>query len=72
MNVCMYKIFFNPVNPEKGIIPIRTNKIFKNRILNLNIPGEELNVNKIHRANKYFSKKKKKKKKMWLIVVFFF
>ena len=39
--VYIYKILFNPVNPESGIIPIRINK---NRILNLNIPGKELNV----------------------------
>ena len=30
---------FNPVNPELGTIPSRTNKTFKNRILNLNNPG---------------------------------
>ena len=30
----MYKILFNTVNPELGMILIRTNKIFKNRILN--------------------------------------
>ena len=37
------------------MISIRTNKkIFKNRISNSNIPGKELNVNKIHRANKCF------------------
>ena len=41
-----------------GIIPTRTNKeIFKNRILDLNIPGKELNVNKIHRANNFFPQK---------------
>ena len=49
----------NPVNPELGIIPIRTNKIFENRILNLNNPGKELNVNKIHRANNPPAKNKK-------------
>ena len=61
MYVCIYVcihiyiILFNPVNPESGIIPIRTNKeIFKNRILYLNIPGKELNVNRIHWANKFF------------------
>ena len=43
-------ILFNPINPELGTIPSRTNKIFKNRILNLNNPGQELNVNKIHGA----------------------
>ena len=43
------------------MIPIRTNKIFKNRILNLNDPSKELNVNKIHRVNNFFSQKKKKK-----------
>ena len=54
-------MLFNQVNLESGIIPIRTNKkIFKNRIINLNIPGKELNVNKIHRANKFSQKKKKK------------
>ena len=40
-----------------GIILVGTNEIFKNRILNLNIPGKELNVNKIHRANNFFQKK---------------
>ena len=30
---------------------MNTNKIFQNRILNLNNPGKELNVNDIHRAN---------------------
>ena len=41
------------------MIPIRTNKkIFKDRILNLNIPGKELNVNKIHRASKFPPPKK--------------
>ena len=53
---------FNPVNPELGIIPFGTNKIFTKRILNLNIPGKKLNVNKIHRGNSFFQKKKKKKK----------
>ena len=52
-------IFFKPVNPELGIIPISTTKIFKNRILDLNNPGKELNVNKIHRANFSFEEKKK-------------
>ena len=54
---------FNPVNPELGTILSRTNKIFKNRILNLNNPGQGLNVNKNHRANYFLFKKKKKKKK---------
>ena len=45
---------------RKGIIPLRTNKIFKIRILNLNNPVKELNVNKIHRANNFLYKKKKK------------
>ena len=49
-------ILFNPVNPELGTITRKTIKIFKNRILNLDIPGKELNVNKIHRANKIFLK----------------
>ena len=41
MYVCM--ILLNPVKPELGIIPIKTNKkIFKNRMLNLNITGKEL------------------------------
>ncbi len=44
-------ILFNPVNPELGTIPSRTIKIFKNRILNLSNPGQELNVNKIHIAD---------------------
>ena len=41
-------ILFHPVNPELGTIPSRTDKIFKNRILNLNNPGQEMYVNKIH------------------------
>ena len=44
-------MIFNTVNPEWGIIPMGTNKIFKNRVLNSNNSGKELNVNKIHRAN---------------------
>ena len=56
--IYIYKILFSPVNPESEIIPISTNKIFKNRILNLNNPGKELNVNKIHRANNFLLKKK--------------
>ena len=39
------------------MIPIKTNKIFKKRILNQNNTSKELSVNKIHRAN-IFSKKK--------------
>ena len=46
--IYIYKILFNPVNMELGTIPSRTNKIFKNGILNLSKPGQELNVNKIH------------------------
>ena len=53
----IYKILFNPVNPELGIIPIRTSKMFKNRISNLNNPIKELNVNKINRANNFLLKK---------------
>ena len=59
-NGCIYiyiYILYNPVNPELGIIPNWTNKIFKNRILNLNNPDKELNVNKIHRANDFLLKK---------------
>ena len=54
--VCIYKILFNTVNLESGTIPTRTNKIFKNRILNLSNPSQELNVNKIHRANNFLIK----------------
>ena len=43
-----------------GTISSRTNKIFKNRILNLNNPGQKLNVNKIDCANYLLFKKKKK------------
>ena len=50
-------MLFNRVNSGEGIIPIRTNKIFKSRILDLNNPGKELNVNKIQRANNFPSKK---------------
>ena len=46
-------ILFNPINPELGTIPSRTNRIFKNRILNLSNPNQEFNVNKIHRAYIY-------------------
>ena len=66
----IYKILFNPVNLELGTIPSRTNKIFKNRILNLSNPGQELNINKIHRANNFLFKKKKKKKKRKQSVTF--
>ena len=38
--IYIYK-YFNPVNPEKGIIPIRTNKIFNNRISNSNNPDKK-------------------------------
>ena len=47
---------FNSVNPELGTIPSRTNKIFKNRILNLSNSGQELKVNKIHRENYFLFK----------------
>ena len=50
MYVCMYKILFNPMNLELGIMPIRTHRIFKNRILNSNNPDKKLKVNKIPRA----------------------
>ena len=53
MMIYIYKILFNPVIPESGIIPIRTNRILQNRILNLNNPGKKLNVNKIHRVNNF-------------------
>ena len=56
MYIYIYIILFSPVNPEKGIIPIRTNKIVKKRILNLDNPGKELHVNKIHRANNFLLK----------------
>ena len=45
------------MNPDYGIISIRTNKILKNRILNLDNPGKELNVNKIHRENNFLRRK---------------
>ena len=41
-----------------GIILNRANKIFKNKISNLNDSAQELNVNKIHRANNFSSKRK--------------
>ena len=37
--IYIYKILFNPVNSELGTILSKTNKIFKNRILNLSNPG---------------------------------
>ena len=49
----------NPVNPELGTIPSRTIWIFKYKILKLNHPGQELNANKIYRANDLFQNKKK-------------
>ena len=52
-------MIFNPVNLELRKIPSRTNKILKNRTLNLSNPGQELNVKKIHRANIFLFKKKK-------------
>ena len=42
------------------MILVRTDKIFKNGILNLNNLGQELNVNKIHRANNFLFRKKQK------------
>ena len=56
-------IVFNPVNPQLGTIPSRTINIFRNRILNLSNPGNELSANKIHRAN-YLKKTNKSNKKM--------
>ena len=53
IHISIYKTLFNPLNLKTGIIPIRTNKIFKNKILNLNNPGKELNVNKMHTANNF-------------------
>ena len=61
----MYKILFNPVNLELGIIPIRTNKIFKNRILILNNPGKELNVRSTEQI--IFSLKKLTIGHIWII-----
>ena len=55
--IYIYKTVFNPVNPDLGTIPSRTNKIFENRISNLSNPSQELNVNKIHRANNFLLKK---------------
>ena len=51
-------LFLNILLVLIEIIPIRTNKIFKNRISKLNNPGKVLNVNKIHRANNFLLKKK--------------
>ena len=53
---------FNLVNLELGTILSRINKIFKNMTLNSSNPSQELNVNKIHRTNKFLLKKKNKKK----------
>ena len=39
------------------MISIRTNKIFKNRILNLDNPGKAINVKEIRRANNFLLKK---------------
>ena len=39
-----------------GAIPSRTIKMFKNRILHLSNPHQELNTNKIHRANYFFKR----------------
>ena len=36
------------------------NKIFKNRILDLINNGQELNINKINRANNFLKEKQKK------------
>ena len=36
--IYIYKNLFNPVNPEVEIIPKRTKKIFKNKILNSSNP----------------------------------
>ena len=51
INIYVYKSYIyiyiymaNQVNLEKEIITIRTNKIFKEGILNLNNPGKKLNV----------------------------
>ena len=50
-------VFFNPVNPEEGTI--QTGQLKYSNFEYLNIPGKELNVNKIHRANNIISRKKK-------------
>ncbi len=57
---------FDPVNPELGAIPSRTNEIFKNRILNLSNPGQEPNVIKIRRANYFLFQKKKNQQSVTL------
>ena len=69
--VCVCKIFFNAVNPEFEIIPRKTNNIFKNRILNLNNPGHEVNVYKIHRENNFLLNKIKQKLLVTLRQVYF-
>ena len=52
----MYKSVFNPVTLKSETIPSRTIKIFKYRLLYLSNPSQELNTNKIHKAN-YLEKK---------------
>ena len=49
-------VFFNPVNPELGTIQL--GQIKYSNLEYLDIPGKELNVDKIHRANNIFSRKK--------------
>ena len=55
--IYLYMTVFNPVNSESGTVPSRTIKIFKNGILNLSNPGQELNANKLHRVNYFFNGK---------------
>ena len=64
-NIYIYIYIYDIIQSSKFRIGNNSNqdklKIFKNRILILNIPGKELNVNKIHRVNKIFFQKKNKK-----------
>ena len=49
--IYIYKDSILSSKSRVGTIPSWTIKIFKNRILNLSNPSQELNVNKTHRAS---------------------
>ena len=55
MFVCVYKVFFSPINPEAGTIPSR--QINYLNFEYLNIPGIEFSENKFTEQIILFSEK---------------
>ena len=68
MAIYIYKVFFNPVNPEKGTIP--SGQINYSNFEYLNISGKELNVNKFTEQIILFQEKKTNKKTIRIINLF--